>query len=171
MPSSSDSSKQMGRLFSWFAWIAALFVLYWTFDNFLQNKENPNQQVLSYQENGNAVVVLEQNSRGHYIANGFINGREVTFLLDTGATQVAVPGRLAGQLGLTQGTRVQVRTANGIANAFQTEVAELELGEIRLNNVAATIVPDYDSRHILLGMSALRSLEFTQRNETLTIRQ
>lgn len=171
MPSSNDSTRQFGRWFSWFAWIAALFVLYWWFNNFLQDKENPNQQVVSYQENGEAVVTLQQNSRGHYLANGLINGRDVTFLLDTGATQVAIPGRLAQELGLTQGTRIQVRTASGIADAFQTEVSELQLGEIRLYNVSATIVPDYDSQHILLGMSALRSLEFSQRNQVLTIRQ
>lgn len=171
MFSSNDPTKRVGSWFAWFAWIAVLFVLYTWFDNFLDKKENPNQQVMSYRDNGTAVVELKQNPSGHYIANGFINGAQVSFLLDTGATQVAIPGRMADSLNLRTGQRVQVRTASGIATAYQTEISELQLGEIRLYNVAATIVPDYDSNHVLLGMSALRALEFSQRDRVLTIRQ
>ena len=71
----------------------------------------------------------------HYLANGRINGRLVTFLLDTGATQVAIPGRMANLLGVEPGPAVQVRTASGIATAYRTEIAELQLGDIRLYNV------------------------------------
>ncbi|CUS47375.1 MAG: clan AA aspartic protease [Idiomarinaceae bacterium HL-53] len=171
MRDAPDGTQQIGRYFSWFAWIAALFVLYFLFDGALEKQVNPNQQVETFRDGNNAVVVLTQNRAGHYVANGLINQRSVTFLLDTGATQVAVPGRLAGSLGLSSGTRVQVQTANGVTSAYQTQIEVLQLGDIRLQNVSATIVPDYQSDHILLGMSALRALEFTQRNGELTIRQ
>lgn len=171
MGHSHDSSKTIGRFFVWFAWLGALGMLYYFFDGALSKQQNPNQQVESYRQGNQAVVVLKQNQAGHYVANGSINQRPVTFLLDTGATQVAIPGHLANQLGLRQGQQIQVRTANGIAVAYQTELAQLQLGEILLRNVAATIVPDYHSNHILLGMSALRALEFSQRDRQLTIRQ
>lgn len=171
MANSNDSSKTIGRYFVWFAWLGALAMLYYFFEGALSKQQNPNQQVQSYYQGGQAVVVLKQNRAGHYLANGSINQRPVTFLLDTGATQVAIPGRLASSLGLTQGVQVQVRTANGVAIAYQTELNELQFGDIILRNVAATIVPDYDSQHILLGMSALRALEFSQRDRQLTIRQ
>lgn len=171
MANSHDSSKTIGRFFVWFAWLGALAFLYYFFDGALSKQQNPNQHVESYRQGSQAVVVLQQNRAGHYVANGSINQRPVTFLLDTGATQVAIPGRLASQLGLSQGQQIQVRTANGVAIAYQTELAQLQLGDILLNNVAATIVPDYHSNHILLGMSALRALEFSQRDRQLTIRQ
>ncbi|HLV48430.1 MAG TPA: TIGR02281 family clan AA aspartic protease [Aliidiomarina sp.] len=171
MANSHDSSKTFGRYFVWLAWLAALAILYYFFDGMLSKQQNPNQHVQSHNQGGQAVVVLDQNRAGHYLANGRINQRPVTFLLDTGATQVAIPGRLASHLGLRQGVQVQVRTANGLAVAYQTELNELQLGGILLRNVAATIVPDYNSDHILLGMSALRALEFSQRDRQLTIRQ
>lgn len=171
MQTEQDPSKVFGRWFNWFSWIALLFILYWFFSGHIGRQENPNQQVSSWHDGNVAVVELSQNRAGHYLANGHINGRDVVFMLDTGATQVAIPGRMAAQLGVERGPAVQVRTASGIATAYRTEIAELQLGAIRLYNVAATIVPDYDSHHILLGMSALRSLEFTQRDGVLTIRQ
>lgn len=170
MQTRRDSSQTLGRFFIWFAWIAALGLLYYFFDGALSQQANPNQQVNSYRDSGHAVVVLQQNRAGHYLANGAINEHPVTFLLDTGATQVAIPGSMAASLGLSRGHQVQVRTANGIAVAYQTQLDHLQLGEISLYQVSATIVPDYHSEHILLGMSALRALEFTQRDGQLTIR-
>ncbi|RUO33566.1 TIGR02281 family clan AA aspartic protease [Aliidiomarina sanyensis] len=170
MPS-DDSTRTIGKRFAFIAWIAIFGVLYLFFDSYLGRQQNPNQRVQSWTEGNTAVVELQQNRAGHYLANGTINGYDVSFLLDTGATQVAIPGRLENRLGVTRGQRVQVRTASGIATAYQTEIDVLTFGEIRLYNVAATIVPDYDSSHILLGMSALRALEFTQRDGVLTIRQ
>jgi len=171
MNHSQDDTRQFGRFFTWFALIAALIVLYFLFDGALEKQINPNQNVETYRTGNDSVVVLQQNRAGHYVANGLINQRPVTFLLDTGATQVAIPGRMAESLGLSSGARIQVQTANGIATAYQTEIDELMLGEIRLLDVRATIVPDYQSEHILLGMSALRALEFNQRDGQLTIRQ
>lgn len=169
--STSDDSRQLGRWFNWAAWIAILVVLYWFFDGALDRQQNPNRQVTSYQDGSTTVVELEQNPQGHYLATGTINHETVTFMLDTGATQVAVPGSMASRLGLSRGAQVRVRTASGITRAYRTEIDELTIGDIRLQNVAASIVPDYDSDQVLLGMSALRELEFTQRDRVLTIRQ
>src|SRR5690554_589206 len=122
MQTHSDSSKTLGRFFIWFAWLAALGLLYYFFDGALSKQANPNQQVASHRQGSQAVVVLQQNRAGHYLANGEINQRPVTFLLDTGATQVAIPGSMAASLGLSRGRQIQVSTANGVAVAYQTQL-------------------------------------------------
>jgi aspartyl protease family protein len=169
--SRSDPTQRLGKWFAWFAWIALLAILYFWFGDLLDKQQNPNQNVQSYRSGERAVVELQQNRAGHYVANGEINGRPVTFLLDTGATQVAIPAALGDQLGLQRGSAVTIMTANGTARAYTTQVDELALGEIRLQNVRATLVPGYQSEQILLGMSALKALEFTQRDQQLTITQ
>ncbi|RUO26606.1 TIGR02281 family clan AA aspartic protease [Aliidiomarina minuta] len=169
--SRSDPTQRIGKWFSWFAWIALLFILYWWFGGILDGQQNPNQQVESYRDGERAVVTLQQNRSGHYVANGEINGRGVTFMLDTGATQVAIPASLGQELNLQRGAPVMVMTANGRARAYTTSIDQLRLGEIELQNVSATLVPGYEGSQILLGMSALKTLEFTQRNHELTITQ
>jgi aspartyl protease family protein len=95
----------------------------------------------------------------------------VTFLLDTGATQVAVPVELAQRIGLKPGASVVINTANGRANAHRTQLQRLQLGDIVLTDVPALIAPGMDGDEVLLGMSALKQLEFTQRDGNLLLRQ
>ena len=166
-----DPTATLGKWFAWFAWIALLGVLYFWFAGILERQQNPNMQVHSYREGNRAVVELQQNRSGMYVANGQINGQNVTFMLDTGATQVAIPQHIAEQLSLPRGTPVMVRTANGTARAYTTQIDELHLGDIYLTQVPGTIVPGYESEQILLGMSALSTLEFNQQNRVLTLYQ
>jgi aspartyl protease family protein len=102
---------------------------------------------------------------------GQINARPVQFMLDTGATNVAVPESVAQTLRLERGERVQVSTANGRTDAFRTTLQRLQIGDIVLHNVRALVVPGLDGEQVLLGMSAVKQLEFTQRGGTLLLRQ
>ena len=61
------------------------------------------------QSNGKAQVTLQQNRQGHYVTNGAINGTQVTFLLDTGATQVSIPGHIAETLSLQAGANIEYK--------------------------------------------------------------
>lgn len=150
----------------------ALIALTVYFDGWLDNQRNPNQTPASYEtDTGNREVVLQRNRQGHYVAGGSINGIPVTFLLDTGATDVAIPENIARSAKLTAGYAGQAATANGIVTVYATQVNELSIGNITLNNVAASITPSMPGDTILLGMSALKQIEFTQRGETLTLRQ
>jgi aspartyl protease family protein len=105
------------------------------------------------------------------MAGGKINGEEVSFLLDTGATQVAIPTQVARHLGLQAGAAITISTANGRATAHRTRLERLQLGDIVLTDVEALIAPGMDGDDVLLGMSALKQLEFTQRGGTLMLRQ
>jgi aspartyl protease family protein len=115
---------------------------------------------------------LKRNPAGHYLVPGIINGQSVTFMLDTGATQVALPAGLSAQLGLRAiGPAIQVVTANGTVTARMTLIDELAFGPFVLRQVHATLNPGMnDDDIILLGMNVLKRLEFTQRGDTLVLR-
>lgn len=159
-----------GMLIACFALALGALTLY--FDGWLEDQANPNQSP-NFRETATGVreVVLERNRQGHYVANGEINDVPVTFLLDTGATDVAIPADVARSAGLQAGMAGRANTANGVITVYTTEVDELVLGNIVLNNVSASITPSMGGDTILLGMSALRQVEFTQRGTTLTLRQ
>ena len=108
---------------------------------------------------------------GHYVANGTINGVGVTFLLDTGATGVAISPELAQRTGAPRGKSILTRTANGTAQGFLTRLNSVQLGAIEQNNVPAQIAPGLATGQVLLGMSFLKHLEMVQRGDTLTLRQ
>jgi aspartyl protease family protein len=150
-------------------WIIALTLLWWVFDDYLERREFPNRNLV-VAEGASMEMVLRRNHVGHYLAPGTINGEPVVFLLDTGATQVSVPSHLADRLDLHAGARGRALTANGPVEIRQTRIRELGLGPFVLGNVSGHINPGMTSDQVLLGMSALRHLEFAQRGENLILR-
>jgi aspartyl protease family protein len=170
--SENDVTTNFGKGFVWIAWTIGLALLVFVFQDLLDDQYNPNQDPkLSLQSNGQAEVTLQQNRQGHYLSNGAINGEKVTFLLDTGATQVSIPGHIAEKLSLQAGSKSRVQTANGSINVYQTKINELRIGNIYLYNVAAHINPSMDADEILLGMSALKRVEFSQTGKQLILRE
>ena len=153
-------------------WLLAVGLLTALFSGWLDRRENPNQSVVgTVTEGGVREVVLEQNRAGHYVATGTINEMPVTFLLDTGATDVSVPSRLVGRLGLVRGAPRQVRTANGVITIYATRLDRIAIGNIALGAIRAHINPEESGDEVLLGMSFLRHVEFTQRGRELILRQ
>lgn len=169
-PPDSDPQRRLGRGMIVAAWLLALGLLYVFFDDQLDRQHNPNRNLELSGTQDVTELVLRRNRMGHYVAPGAINGRPVTFLLDTGATVVSVPAHLGPTLGLVPGTRQRVMTANGEVIARATRIEELGLGPFRLREVRAHLNPGMSGDQVLLGMSVLRRLEFTQRGDTLTLR-
>ncbi|HSX70050.1 MAG TPA: TIGR02281 family clan AA aspartic protease [Pseudomonas sp.] len=169
--SERPAGQRAARVMLVLAWIAALALATHWFADWEESRDNPNRQPQSVHGNGYIEVSLASSRGGHYVLDGQIDGRTVTFLLDTGATAVAVPQKLAGELSLKPGAAVQIRTANGIATGWRTRLGLLQLGDIQLRDVAALITPGMDGDEVLLGMSALKQLEFTQKGGTLVLRQ
>ena len=117
-------------------------------------------------------VVLDANFMDAYIVNGSINGKDVTFLVDTGATDVSIPQRIANYIGLKpNGPAVNASTAGGTIRIQKALIDELIIGNILLTHVSASINPRDKSDKILLGMSALKRLEFTHMDGKLILRQ
>ena len=167
-----DSTNKIAKLFVWLAWIIAIALLMYFFQGVLDKQYNPNSQPqVSLNSSGQAEVVLQQNKQGHYVTLGSINESPVTFLLDTGATQVSIPAHIADELQLESFGSYPVRTANGTVTVYKTQIDQLSIGNIFLYNVAAHINPAMKSDAILLGMSALKEEEFSQKGKQLTLRE
>ncbi|MCW8832224.1 MAG: TIGR02281 family clan AA aspartic protease [Colwellia sp.] len=167
-----DSTNKIGKTFVWIAWIIALALLVLFFQSELDEQYNPNSQPqVSLNNSGQAEVILKQNRQGHYVTQGTINDASVTFLLDTGATQVSIPAHIADELGLESFGSYPVQTANGTVTVYRTKIDQLSIGNIFLYNVAAHINPGMKSNEILLGMSALKEVEFSQTGKQLTLRE
>jgi len=140
--------KQYSRWMYALMWLGVLVLLVVFFQGQLQEQYNPNQNLAQGQASTDAVV-LQRNRQGHYVASGLINGQEVVFLLDTGATDVAIPEHIAKQLGLRYGRAGQVNTANGVSRTYDTMLDSLSLGGIVQQQVPAVIVPGYESSYIV----------------------
>jgi aspartyl protease family protein len=161
----------MGQGMMAVAFLIALGLLTVFFSGVEDNQRNPNQSPDSIYRGNLIEVVLERNRQGHYLVIGQINGRDAEFLLDTGATDVVVPEPLANELGLTKGRPGRAMTANGPVTVYDTRISDLKIGNIHLQDVNASINPGMRNQEILLGMSALKQIEFVQRGSQLTLRQ
>lgn len=170
--SDNPGNERTGRFMMLFAWAAGLALLTLVFNDHLVSRFNPNQApTSSVTANGTAEVALERNASGHYVASGAINRLPVTFLLDTGATDVAVPESIAVRLGLERGPGGISQTANGPVAVWSTVLDEVSLGDIRLTDVRASIVPSLEGgAPVLLGMSFLKRVDFAQQEGQLILR-
>jgi aspartyl protease family protein len=167
----NESNNRLGKGMITTAWIIALIFLTLFFNRWLNERNNPNQNPVSSRENGINQVILQRNFQHHYVATGTINGVSVTFLVDTGATTVSVPAHLATKLQLKPGAPQITNTANGIVETRGTTIDELTLGTIVLRDVRASLNPGMKIDEVLLGMSALKNIEFTHRDGILTLKQ
>ena len=169
--SAQAPGQRAGRMMLIVAWLMAMGLATWLFGNWQADKRNPNQAPQSLHGADFVEVRLASGRGGHYLLDGRINSQPVKFMLDTGASQVAISADVAERLSLERGAPIKVSTANGVTTGWLTRLASLQLGDIQLREVAAIIVPNMGGDEVLLGMSALNHLEFTQRDGTLVLRQ
>ena len=103
---------------------------------------------------GGNRIVLPVSSGGHFMAQGAINGRSVGFMLDTGATTVAMSAADAQRIGLdfSKGQPVRMNTANGVAQGYRVRLNSVRVGDVEVFDVEA-IVSEQPMPFILLGNS------------------
>ncbi len=125
--------------------------------------------ISSKKSDGKIQVIINQDKTGHYRFVGKINGKQVVFLLDTGASLVAIPKKLAIYLELVPGQTVQAKTANGMSTSRLTRINKLEVGGITSLGVLGGIADGMGGDEILLGMSFLKKLEIQQKAGKITL--
>ena len=115
-------------------------------------------------------VILAADPRGHFVADGAVNGNPVRFLVDTGATVIALPGSEAVRLGLDyrKGQRGNLQTAGGVVEAYRVTLDRVKLGAIELSSVDAVVV-ERGLETTLLGMSFLNRVEMRRDGQSMTL--
>jgi len=167
----TNPTRRHGMTMFILMWVALIGLLSVLFQHYLERSNNPNHQVAAkITQDGVREVVLERNRYGHYVVSGQIDAYPVQFMLDTGASDVSVPEHIARRIGLQRGPEVNFNTANGQARGYMTRLKSVRIGNIELHDIHASINPNVKDDEVLLGMSFLKKLEFTQRGNTLTLR-
>ena len=115
--------------------------------------------------------VLRDMRSGLYAAQVMVNGVSLPFLVDTGATQVALDIAMARRIGLNfeKGIPAMVQTANGPMRAWRVKLDSVSLGPIAQYNVDATVVDGPGIGSGLLGMTFLNRVEMKRDGETLVL--
>lgn len=111
---------------------------------------------------------------GMYSTVGFINGHQVEFLVDTGATWIAMNANQARILGINFryiGKRGSISTANGIVPVYRVTLDKVRVGEIELKNVAAGVLEGSSPREVLLGNSFLNRVEMQRKGQVMLLKQ
>jgi len=117
-------------------------------------------------------VSLTADARGHFAAAGSLNGYPMTFLVDTGATTIAISATEAKRIGLDYkaGQAAGVNTAAGVVPAWRVKLNTVKVGGIALNQVDGMVVETGLSMP-LLGMSFLNRMEMKRDGQTMTLTQ
>lgn len=115
-------------------------------------------------------IVLPAGSGGHFHAQGAINGRAVNFMVDTGATAVALSADYAQRVGLNYqgGRRVQMSTANGLTTAWLVKLSSVRIGDVEVYEVDA-VVSQQPMPFVLLGNSFLNRFEMKRNNDQMIL--
>jgi aspartyl protease family protein len=127
------------------------------------------------QSSASRTATLRADSRGHFQVEGAVDGRRLDFLVDTGATHVALRERDANRLGIFPTPRDwtgRTATANGVIKVAPVRLSSLEVNGIRVYDVSAVVIPDDSLGANLLGMSFLsRVRRFEMANGRLVMEQ
>lgn len=115
-------------------------------------------------------VVLTPDGQGHYLQQGQINGRTAMFMVDTGASTVAMGQADAERMGLDfrKGRAVGIRTANGTAQGWHIKLDSVRLGGIELFGIDAVVTPQ-PMPFVLLGNSFLSEVQMTRNAQQMVL--
>lgn len=121
------------------------------------------------QLSGNRVV-LTAGPGGHFMSEGQINGRSVQFMVDTGATTVALSVSDAKRIGLNyqSGQPVQMGTANGVTQGWRVQLDSVRVGDVMITGVEAVVSPA-SMPYVLLGNSFLSRFQMNRNNDQMVL--
>lgn len=117
-------------------------------------------------------VTLAADTAGHFVSEGQINGGPVRFVVDTGATMVAIPAADAVRLNIDyrKGKRASTKTANGVVQVYLVTLERVKVGAIELSSVEGIVI-EQGLDIALLGMSFLSRVNMKHDGQTLTLQR
>lgn len=115
-------------------------------------------------------IVLSAVSGGHFVTQGQVNGKSTSFMVDTGATSVAMGADEARRMGIKfeDGAKFYGSTANGMVVGYRVSLTSVRIQDVEVFNVEAAVLP-MPMPHILLGNSFLTRFQMKRDNDTLTL--
>ena len=118
-----------------------------------------------------STVTLEKSGNGFFHAEGEINNKSVTFLVDTGANSIAMSVSMAQSLDIDyeSGRKSLASTANGLVPMYEVTLEKVTVGSIELDNISAAIITDPGPAEVLLGMSFLGKLDINHSGNTMVL--
>ncbi|HEX5055046.1 MAG TPA: retropepsin-like aspartic protease [Gammaproteobacteria bacterium] len=126
----------------------------------------------NFDVSANTVERVYRDSSGMFRAAGSINGYPVNFLVDTGASIVAMNSVQAKRLGihyLLDGVATVVSTASGKVPAYNVRLDNVAVGRIKLTGIEAVVIEGSHPEEVLLGMSFLGRLNVKNENEVMML--
>ena len=122
----------------------------------------------------NRSMTISRSPNGHFSVTAEVDGRRMEFLVDTGASVIALRERDAARLGIHPAQReytARISTANGMVLAAPVELNRVDVGSLTVRNVQAIVLPDEALGENLLGMSFLSRVRWEHRNGRLVLEQ
>ncbi|MGB4064508.1 MAG: TIGR02281 family clan AA aspartic protease [Azonexus sp.] len=121
---------------------------------------------------GSDKIVMTADVQGHFYTTGTVNGTSVRFVVDTGATSIALGPNDARRIGLDlrQGQRGLTSTANGTVVVTRIPLDTVRIGGVTMHNVEAVVLPT-EMPIALLGMSFLNRMEMQRDGSTMTLKK
>ena len=115
-------------------------------------------------------IVLVAGSGGHFMTAGQINGKAVQFMVDTGATSVAMGAQDAERAGVNfkAGQPVMMSTANGTVQGYRIKLDSVRVGDVEVFGVDAVVTPQ-PMPFMLLGNSFLTRFQMLRENDQMTL--
>ena len=123
---------------------------------------------------GYRTVTLQSDSRGHFQVEARVEGRPIGFMVDTGASMIAMRETAAARLGIHPTARdysFKTQTANGVGKAARVQLSRVEINGITVRDVEAFVIPDDQLSTNLLGMTFLSRVKWTHDRGRLVLEQ
>jgi aspartyl protease family protein len=146
-------------------WIALAVVAYFGMDALIK----PKVASVSVMTEGAREIVIPRSRNGHYYVAGTINGHPTTFMVDTGASTVAIDPRIARAAGVPKGFASTFNTASGQAEGEVVPNQSVSVGGFRLDNLRIAVI-DGVGEYGLLGQNVLRHLDVIQSDDQMILR-
>ena len=142
--------------------------------NGTEQKLDLNQSIRGgFKKPDRAKSKIYADQQGMYLIYGKINGQRIRFLVDTGATHVTMSGHQAEAIGVDylKGKKGMARTASGTVHVWEIMLDKVSVGDIRVSNVIATVVPGSEPAEVLLGNSFMKYTKVERSGSVMEIQQ